>query len=91
MSGAAFEHLKVLIVEDNVHMRALLRSLLMSLDIKTIFEASNGTAGLEILRHKKPDLVLTDLSMEPIDGIGASLSLNDLLKEVSDAFRVRRG
>jgi CheY-like chemotaxis protein len=69
MSGAVFEHLKILIVEDNQHMRALLRSLLNSVGIREIVEATNGTTALDALREKKCDLVLSDLSMKPMDGL----------------------
>ena len=70
MSGAsAFEALRVLIVEDNQHMRSLLRSLLNVVGIREIFEANNGVAALEIMREKKCDLILTDLAMAPMDGI----------------------
>jgi two-component system, chemotaxis family, chemotaxis protein CheY len=69
MSGAAFEHLRALVVEDNVHMRTLLRSLLMALGIREVLEASSGRDAFEILRERMPDLVLTDLSMKPLDGI----------------------
>jgi two-component system, chemotaxis family, chemotaxis protein CheY len=69
MSGGAFEYLKALIVEDNQHMRTLLKTLLNALGIKHIFEATNGADAFIILRERKPDLILTDLSMKPIDGI----------------------
>ncbi|HEY4942820.1 MAG TPA: response regulator [Rhizomicrobium sp.] len=69
MSGGAFEHLKALIVEDNQHMRALLRSLLNALGIAVVFEASNGEDAFVLLRDKQPDIILSDLSMKPMDGI----------------------
>jgi CheY-like chemotaxis protein len=69
MSGSALEHLKVLIVEDNQHMRSLLRSLLNSAGIRDIIEANNGTTALTALREKKCDLVLSDLAMKPMDGL----------------------
>jgi len=69
MSGATFDHLKALIVEDNVHMRTLLKSLLTALGIKHAYEANNGADAFVIMRDKSPDLVLTDLSMKPVDGI----------------------
>jgi CheY-like chemotaxis protein len=69
MSGATFDHLKALIVEDNVHMRTLLRSLLTALGVKHVYEASNGADAFVILRDKSPDMILTDLSMKPVDGI----------------------
>lgn len=69
MPASAYEHLHALVVEDNVHMRALLRSLLHALGIKNISEASDGDAGLREMRNHTPDLILTDLSMIPTDGI----------------------
>jgi CheY-like chemotaxis protein len=68
MSGA-FEHLKILIVEDNHHMRGLLRGLLNSVGIREVAEANNGVAALAALREKKCDLVLSDLAMKPMDGL----------------------
>ena len=46
MSGAGFETLKALIVEDNAHMRSLLRALLNSAGIKDVEEAGNGQTAL---------------------------------------------
>ena len=69
MSGPAFDHLKALVIEDNNHMRTLLRSLLQALGIRQVFECTDGATGYVALREKSPDFVLTDLSMKPIDGI----------------------
>jgi two-component system, chemotaxis family, chemotaxis protein CheY len=67
--AAGLESLKALIVEDNTHMRSLLRALLNALGIKDISEAIHGQAGMEALRERKFDLVLTDLAMSPMDGL----------------------
>ena len=69
MALAGFESLKALIVEDNTHMRSLLRALLNSIGIKDVSEAIHGQAGMEALRERKIDLVLTDLAMSPMDGL----------------------
>jgi len=69
MSGPGFENLKALIVEDNAHMRALLRALLNSGGIKDVVEAGNGQMAIEILRERKSDLLLSDLAMKPMDGL----------------------
>ena len=50
-------------------MRSLLRALLNSVGIRDVLEASNGVAGLDLMRERKCDLVLSDLSMKPMDGI----------------------
>ena len=69
MSGAGFETLRALIVEDNAHMRSLLRALLNSIGIKEIAEAANGQSALTLLRERRSDLILTDLAMKPMDGL----------------------
>jgi len=69
MSAAAFDYLKALVVEDNTHMRALLRSLLHALGMKQVYECADGATAYNELRERKPDFVLTDLSMAPVDGI----------------------
>ena len=69
MSTGSYDSLKALIVEDNGHMRALLRSLLQALGIKNIHESEDGSSGFAELCARNPDLVLTDLSMAPTDGI----------------------
>jgi two-component system chemotaxis response regulator CheY len=69
MSGAGFENLRALIVEDNAHMRSLLRALLNSIGVKDIAEAANGQHAIEVLRERKSDLVLSDLAMKPMDGL----------------------
>jgi len=69
MSGPNFDYLKALVVEDNGHMRTLLRSLLLALGMKNVYEAADGQTGFDELRSRKPDFVMTDLSMKPVDGI----------------------
>ena len=69
MSGPSFDYLRALIIEDNNHMRTLLRSLMQALGIKQVIECADGASGYVALREKSPDFVLTDLSMKPIDGI----------------------
>jgi CheY-like chemotaxis protein len=69
MAAANFAELKALIVDDNVHMRTLLKSLLKALDIRELYEASDGSEALDELLATRPDFVLSDLNMEPLDGV----------------------
>jgi len=69
MSVTGFESLKALIVEDNAHMRSLLRALLNSAGVKEISEAGHGGTALQAMRERKADLVLCDLAMKPMDGL----------------------
>ena len=52
--------LKALIVDDNAHMRSLLRALLNSVGIKDMWRGRmHGGAAMDVLRERKSDLVLS--------------------------------
>ncbi|MBO0346106.1 response regulator [Roseibium sp. CAU 1637] len=60
--------LSFLVVEDNAHMRAILRSILSGFGVRQIFEASEGTDGLELAIDRQPDVILCDWAMHPVSG-----------------------
>jgi two-component system, chemotaxis family, chemotaxis protein CheY len=63
-----FEALKVLVVDDDAYMRKVVRTMLNALGVKTVYEAADGTAGLEAVRTLLPSLVIVDWEMPMIDG-----------------------
>jgi two-component system chemotaxis response regulator CheY len=67
--GVRFELLKVLLVDDNQHMRLLLTELLRALGVRHVFEAVDGAEALSLLRQVAIDVVFTDLKMSGLDGI----------------------
>ena len=70
-----FKGLSVLIVDDIRDVRTLTRSLLHTLGIDDVLEASDGKSALEILASYKRDLIITDLSMKPMNGIDLTRAL----------------
>jgi len=62
----SIEQLNVLIVEDDRHMRMLIRDMLFALGVKDIAAASDGKAAVEKMQAFRSDLMLVDLKMEPI-------------------------
>ena len=58
----------ILIVEDELRIRFLLRDYLMKEDFN-VFEASNGEEGLFLFSSEKIDLVLLDIMMPIMDGL----------------------
>jgi len=60
---------KVLLVDDNLHMRVLLSEILRAIGVRNIYEANDGAEGLQILRSHPVDIIMTDLAMQPLDGI----------------------
>jgi len=63
------ERLNVLIVEDNKHMRALVRTILLALGVKNVLEADDGAGAFKELRHFPADIIIADWNMEPLDGL----------------------
>ena len=59
----------VLLVDDNRHMRALIRDLLRVMGVDRVIEATDGMTGFQQLRASEPDIVITDWMMQPIDGL----------------------
>jgi CheY-like chemotaxis protein len=64
-----YDLLKILLVDDNHYMRVLLAEILRAIGVKEIIEATDGAEGLQMMRDHPVDVVMTDLSMQPLDGI----------------------
>jgi two-component system, chemotaxis family, chemotaxis protein CheY len=69
MGAPAFDRLKVVVIDDNHLMRSLLHSMLYAFGIRTIIGSADGKSGFATVRSVKPDFVLTDFSMEPVNGV----------------------
>ena len=66
---ASLSALKVLLVDDNAHMRTITSAVLQSAGIRLVREASDGGAALEVLRSYPIDLAIVDFKMFPLDGV----------------------
>jgi two-component system chemotaxis response regulator CheY len=62
---------RILIVDDSSVMRKIVERALRQagLDSLVVHEASNGAEGLELLRAKQVDLILSDINMPSMDGL----------------------
>lgn len=59
---------KILVVEDNETLREGVVQVLQRMD-QEVFAAPGGARGLEIFEEESPDLVITDLKMDGVDGM----------------------
>jgi len=70
-------NLVVMIVDDNDHMRRLLRSILEALSISQVREATNRMVALNDSKLMVPDVIITDIMMEPLNGLEFTRMLRD--------------
>ena len=70
------EGLRILIIDDNAHIRQLLRTILYAVGIRAIDVAEDGVSGFDSFCRLEYDLVFTDYEMEPISG----LDLADMIR-----------
>jgi len=63
--------IRALIVDDSTVMRKIVERALRQagLDPLVVHEAGSGTEGLDILRAKQVDLILSDINMPSMDGL----------------------
>jgi len=59
---------RIAIIDDTADARRLIRRILQSQGNFTIYEATNGKEGLDIIRRELPDLIILDLMMPEMDG-----------------------
>ena len=83
MTAATQEKVRVVLVDDETLVRVGLR-LILGADpaIEVVGEAGDGIEALQVVRETSPDVVLMDIRMPRLDGLGAT---ERLLAEQPDA------
>ncbi|HEX2121971.1 MAG TPA: response regulator transcription factor [Thermoanaerobaculia bacterium] len=70
--------IRVCLVEDQTIVREGLRALLrLNPDIAVVAEAADGEEAIEVIEREKPDVVLLDLRMPRLDGVGVLKRLRE--------------
>ena len=67
--ATGLESLRVLLVEDNPHMRHILSTILSGVGVRQVREASDGDAALALMKSWPCDFVILDFRMRPMDGV----------------------
>jgi CheY-like chemotaxis protein len=83
-----FSKLRVLIVDDDALMRTFVSGMLQRLGIHQFQEAEDGKSALVAVIKFQPNLVLSDIHMEPMNGITFVKHLRALPNPAVAAIRV---
>ena len=61
--------IRVLIVDDNAHMRTIITSILEGIGVRQVCECHDGASALATLRTWPADLAIVDFQMATVDGV----------------------
>lgn len=76
------QKISVIVTEDQTSYRQALISFLLSEKVNVIGEAVNGQELLNLLKHKKPDIIFLDIEMPVLDGREALIKIRQFDKQV---------
>lgn len=79
---------KILIADENASSRTLLRDELREQGYLSIYEASNGEEALSMISVAEPDVVIIDVLLSKLDGIGVMRQVRRELGEAAPTFIV---
>ena len=77
---------KILIADENTSSRTMLRDELKAQGFTNIYEATNGEEALALINSIMPEIVLVDVLLSKLDGIGVIRQSRALLGEDSPQF-----
>ncbi len=74
---------KILLVDDEAHVRKFIALILKQLGATSILEAGNGKDAVEIFKREQPNLILLDVNMPVQDGIQTLREIRTLSTEAA--------
>ena len=67
--GYRFDRLRLLIVDDNLHMRKMLSEIVRAIGVPSVYEAPNGVQAWAKFRDLNPDIIFLDWMMPGMTGL----------------------
>ena len=74
--------IKVIVIDDDVNIRNVLKELLVLEDVDVVAVGSNGKEAVELYKKYKPDIILMDLMMPEYDGFYGLEQLQKICPDV---------
>jgi CheY-like chemotaxis protein len=69
--------IKVMVVDDTVHVRRMLRNMLELDGFEVVAEAGSGPEAVELVVDADPDIVVVDYKMPDVDGLETAARLRE--------------
>jgi len=69
MDGLRFDKLRILVVDDNQHMRKLVVAVLQAVGVRDLFESPDAEHAWAHLKESNPDVVILDWQMAGMTGL----------------------
>jgi len=88
MSRPTLNLARILVVDDDPVMREFVVQSLRRLGVQQIETASDGASALQTMISFRPDLVLTDIHMQPVDGLVFVQRMREHASPVVKAMKV---
>jgi len=76
------DKIKVMIVDDSVIIRQMIKKYLSELNIEIVGTAGDGKSAIELFKETQPDVVTLDITMPKVDGFTV---LEEMVKENSNS------
>lgn len=64
-----YTHMKALVIDDQMFIRRIIGNMLRQMGFKEVMEASDGADGLKLTQTLRPNIIICDIEMEPVDGL----------------------
>ena len=71
------EKIRVLLVDDSTYIRTVLGSIIVDAGFEVVGEAADGEEAIRKYMDLKPDIILMDVIMEPMNGMAATEAILD--------------
>ncbi|MBU1706793.1 response regulator [bacterium] len=68
---------KVLLIDDSMHVRLLVRTILKKLGFSAIVEASDGEEGWRLFQEESPNLIFLDQIMPRMNGVQVLMKIRE--------------
>lgn len=75
--------IKVVIVDDSDFSRSIIRKMLTEEGIEIVGEANGAEAALNVIKSKKPNIVITDIVMPEVSGIELTEKITKSYDDIS--------